>query len=92
MDIFVAGNYVEAGVWIVIGLICGVLAGLKTGVVRQRLLCSIPVFIAFGVSDIVEVQTGAWWRPWWLFVWKGSCVLGMVVLLVDYFQRRGRAP
>ncbi len=92
MDVFVVGNYVEAGVWIVIGLICGVLAGLKAGVVRQRLLCSVPVFSAFGVSDIVEVQTGAWWRPWWLFVWKGSCVLGMVVLLVDYFQRRGRAP
>ena len=42
------------------------------------------VFIAFGVSDIVETTTGAWWRPWWLLVWKGVCVLALLTLFVRW--------
>jgi hypothetical protein len=29
-------------------------------------------------SDLVEARTGAWWKPWWLFVWKAACVLLML--------------
>lgn len=31
--------------------------------------------MAFGVSDIIELQTGAWWRPWWLLLLKAACLL-----------------
>jgi hypothetical protein len=34
--------------------------------------------VPFGLSDLVESQTGAWWTPWWLFAWKALCVLGLL--------------
>jgi len=44
-------------------------------------------FALFGVSDLIEVQTGAWWRPWWLFVLKAGCAL--VFLRAFLIYRRG---
>jgi hypothetical protein len=35
-------------------------------------------FVVFGISDVIEAQTGAWWHPWWLFVTKALCVLGFL--------------
>jgi hypothetical protein len=32
------------------------------------------LFVLFGSSDVVEAQTGAWWRPLWLLAWKGVCL------------------
>lgn len=32
-------------------------------------------FAVFGVSDVIESETGAWWHPWWLLVLKAACVL-----------------
>gem|GEM_PF-3089523 len=41
------------------------------------------VFLAlFGVSDFVEVHTGAWWRPWWLLAWKGDCIFALAGIYV----------
>jgi hypothetical protein len=33
----------------------------------------------FGISDLIESETGAWWEPWWLFVMKSLCVLGFLL-------------
>jgi hypothetical protein len=44
----------------------------------------------FGVSDLVEAQTGAWWEPWWLFVMKAACVL--VFVLAWRAHRRQERP
>jgi hypothetical protein len=38
---------------------------------RERLLFA-AIVMAFGVSDLVEIHTGGWWRPWWLAAWKVS--------------------
>lgn len=35
-------------------------------------------FVVFGLSDVIEAETGAWWHPWWLFVMKALCVLGFL--------------
>ncbi|MDL5050414.1 hypothetical protein QQ054_30900 [Oscillatoria amoena NRMC-F 0135] len=37
---------------------------------------SVFVFL-FGVSDLIEVWSRAWWTPWWLFLLKAICVIGM---------------
>lgn len=47
---------------------------------RMLLLAVALIFLAFGASDLVEIQTGAWWHPWWLLVWKGSCIAGLIAL------------
>ncbi len=86
---FRAANYIEAAVWIVIGLgLAG--AAIRFAPARQRLSAAAIVLIAFGVSDIVETQTGAWYHPWWLLVWKGLCVIALVTLLIDHYRRRLR--
>ncbi len=36
---------------------------------------SIAAFALFGVSDVIESHTGAWWTPWWLLVLKTACVI-----------------
>lgn len=48
-------------------------------------------FLAFAGSDAVEIQTGAWWRPWWLFAWKAACVVLLISLAVIYFRKQRAA-
>lgn len=78
-------NYAEAGLWFIIA---GALAWkLRMGMPWRWL---VPVaFGCFGVSDLIEVQTGAWWEPWWLLVLKAACVL-VFVLAWRAQRRQGR--
>lgn len=85
---FITSNYVEAGLWIVIGAGFVIASIAKPNVPRADCLVAAMTFIAFGCSDLVETRTGAWWRPWWLFVWKGVCVLMFVLLLARYRKRK----
>lgn len=89
---FVNVNLGEACLWIVIGI--GFLFGawLRPEYRRRCALLAI-VFVVFGISDVVETTTGAWWRPWWLLVWKGVCVLIFLYAFVAYVieRRKGAA-
>ena len=87
---FVYLNYVEAGLWIVLGIGAAVRSARYTGAVRRDLLILAIDLTAFGSSDVVESRTGAWWRPWWLLAWKAACVGVMLALLVAYVRRRIR--
>ncbi len=70
------GNAIEAAFWILIGVAFAVFAMMKgSAASRGRMFSIAGVFVLFGLSDVVEIQTGAWWNPWWLFVWKAACVL-----------------
>src|SRR3954471_16195493 len=85
---FRISNYIEAGLWTSIG-IGFVIAALKySGLTRRRCWIAAVTFTCFGISDLVESQTGAWYRPIWLLIWKGLCLLVMVWLLVLYFRER----
>lgn len=85
---FVYLNYIEAGLWIALGLGAAVQGLRCAGTIRRELVILAIDLIAFGLSDIVETRTGAWWRPWWLLAWKSMCVAVMLVLLVTYARRR----
>ena len=87
-DFFRIGNYAEAGLWTTIAAIFGVLAVKRRHPRRRRCVRAATVFLLFGLSDIVEVHTGAWGRPGWLLIWKTSCVLAMMWLLWDRFRQR----
>jgi hypothetical protein len=69
---------------------CGVVVLVKTlragNVPRGRGYFVAATFVLFGLSDVVELQTGAWWRPWWLLVWKAACI----IVLVDAAVRSQR--
>lgn len=78
---FEIANYAEAGLWFVIA--CGFAVAWLHGRrhIQQLHLCGEIVFTAFGVSDMVEAHTGAWWRPWWLLIWKGVCVIAITIIV-----------
>ena len=72
-------NSVEALVWVTIGVLLllsfkklAANSPKKDGVVLGIL------FVAFGASDVVEVYSGAWWRPWWLLIWKTLNATGLL--------------
>ena len=86
MDIFRTINLIEGILWLTVS--AGFLVALvKRGDRRAKLIAACN-FAAFGFSDFVETGTGAWWRPWWLLVWKGVCVMIMLGQFVVYLRRQ----
>lgn len=78
--IYVNGNYIEAFIWFCFAIGFAITALKTSGKTRIHRVITTLVFFLFCLSDIVEVQTGAWWSPWWLFVWKVSCGFSMIRL------------
>jgi len=85
-------NFVEALFWLAMS--AGFLrrAVLRKGDGGGTFCVAAVLFFFFGLSDFVEVGTGAWWRPWWLFAWKAACLVGLVSIYVRYrlVSRTGR--
>ncbi|MGB3403048.1 MAG: hypothetical protein WBA77_10185 [Microcoleaceae cyanobacterium] len=85
--IYKKGNYIEAGLWGIFAIGFTQAAIKNTGKIRTQRIIAAVTFLLFGLSDIVEVQTGAWWHPWWLFLWKSLCVISMVILLTLHLRK-----
>ena len=83
-------NYAEAVVWWVIGAVVAVRCR-RRGTFRGMRVLLAASLVAFGGSDVVEAHTGAWWNPWWLFVWKALCVLAFAIALFALKPRRAHA-
>ena len=88
LDLERTGNLVEACFWIIFGMV--VLGGLWRQARRLTVFGGVAglICVLFGVSDLVEAETGAWWRPWWLFCWKAACLAGMAFCLLKYRRDR----
>jgi hypothetical protein len=87
---FQLANRLEMLVWL------GVALGLAWLTWRRRVPrwpggLGAAVLVAFGASDLVEADTGAWWTPWWLLLWKAGCIAMLVALFWwgCAVQRRG---
>jgi hypothetical protein len=91
-DPLALGNLIEAGLWLVIALILVGKALTVRGAIRRVLLVLAGAFVAFGISDVIESQTGAWWRPPWLLLLKGSCILVFLAGFRSYFRLAKGAP
>jgi len=85
---FQISNYIEAGLWITIGMGFAMAALRHRGITRRQCLIAAVDFVLFGISDLVESTTGAWYHPLWLLIWKGACLLVFAWLLIKYLQRR----
>lgn len=86
------GNYWEAGFWGVTALGFAIASVRRSARARRLLVIAALTLAVFGGSDLVEVHTGAWWRPWWLLVWKALCVGGLVLLYREHHKLRAGAP
>ena len=78
MDGLAIFNSLEAAFWMIVGVLVFRKSRLSG---RYRRLGSIASvwFVLFGFSDVWEVFSGAWWRPWPLFALKASCIAALVV-------------
>ena len=92
IDIEVVFNNFEAGFWFVIAIVLAWRAWRSDRRVRRVGMIAAFAFGIFGVSDLIEAHTGAWWRPWWLFVMKAACVLVFVACLRRYRQIKKSSP
>ena len=81
LGFFEIANYFEAALWAGMAL-WSARRAMRTQNWRMWAL-AIALFL-FGGSDLVEVQTGAWYRPWWLLAWKGACLAAIAVVLVQH--------
>ena len=88
--VYSKGNYIEAVIWFIFAGGFALSAIKNRDLVRLHRIIATLTFLLFGLSDIVEVQTGAWWHPWWLFIWKSLCVLSMFCLLIFHLKMRSR--
>jgi len=82
-NFFSNANLVESILWFVIG-VCFLVSLLVSKSYRAEKAIAVVLFVSFGISDLVEIHTGGWYKPWWLFVWKAIDVLGFVWLLARY--------
>lgn len=74
-------NFIEAGVGAAMGMaVIG--RALWCAADRRAGLVAGAALVLFGLSDVVEAGTGAWWRPWWLLAWKLTCFGGDAVVHV----------
>jgi hypothetical protein len=79
-------NIVEGIFWLLLAAVMAAFA-LRRGRHTDLLTLCCLLMIAFGVSDFAEVRSGAWFRPWWLFVWKAMNVMGFALLYWIYRRR-----
>lgn len=84
---FVLSNRIEAVLWLLIAIAMCV-AAARRPTMRSDCIIAAAAFALFGLSDLVETTTGAWWRPWWLLAWKAACVLALLWLLQRHLARR----
>jgi hypothetical protein len=91
-DFYELANRCEAGLWFVVAAALFVHSWRSP--VRLRKICwtLTGAFLLFGVSDLIEAETGAWWRPLWLLALKGGCLLVIVLGFWQYQRaaKRGR--
>lgn len=79
-------NFFEGILWIVLAVVIyyAPVFHLK-GKKDQRWLLAVTL-ILFGISDFIEMNTGAWWRPYWLLIWKAICLGGIGIIMMNYYK------
>jgi hypothetical protein len=84
-------NAVEAAFWIGLAVLTAALGHRARGFTPRTQVATVIFLAAFGVSDIIEVYTGAWWQPPALLLFKAICLLGLVLCAAAVYGRRWRA-
>lgn len=78
IDFEILFNQCEAALWFLVAAAFAFTAArqwLRRAPVPLYHRSCIVAFALFGVSDVIESHTGAWWTPWWLLVLKTLCVV-----------------
>src|SRR3954468_12554069 len=90
-DLERTGNLIEAGFWVVFATAIAIGASSQPRTLKSLGYTAGADCLLFGISDMVEARTGAWWRPWWLLAWKALCVTGLVLCFLEYRRLQSRS-
>ena len=83
-------NLIEAGLWISFGVALQ-LVSRKLEVKHRRVAyVGVAALVAFGISDIIEIYTGAWWKPIWLLLLKAACIVVFIGCCVYYLKNKSK--
>jgi hypothetical protein len=77
---FVWANRGECVLWLTLAAVLLMKSRRTAPWAKPYARLSAVVLAAFGLSDVVESYTGAWWKPWWLLAWKAACIAAVLVL------------
>ena len=80
-------NLIEAMLWFFGGAIFAAKAASAPAKRRCCVLLACA-FVGFAVSDLIEMRTGAWWRPWWLAAGKTACLAVLAFGFWKLLQRK----
>ena len=85
-------NCIEVALWPALGALVLLLGLRRKGAARLYCVIAASTLVAFGASDWFENRTGGeWWHPWWLLLWKATCVMILLALTTIAYRSR-RAP
>jgi len=82
-------NFFEAGLWFLMALFLSgwALSGRAAAGQKKVSLLLSGILVLFGITDLIEMRTGAWWEPAWLLVLNAVCVVGIAFCLI-WLSRR----
>lgn len=81
-------NLFEGLYWISLGIISFILSYFAPRKYKKLSLFALLILTLFGISDFIEIKTGAFWTPWWLLLINLVSVLGLIVIPVWYLKLR----
>jgi glycerol-3-phosphate acyltransferase PlsY len=81
-------NVIEAGIWVTLATRFLLYALRRPTSLKKAFLVFSTTLFLFGLSDVIETQTGAWYRPWGLFLMKAICVILILGCLIIFFRNR----
>lgn len=53
----------------------------RSGLTPGRRIGLVLTLLIFGISDLIEIKSGSWWSPWWLFLLKAGCILSFFMII-----------
>jgi hypothetical protein len=71
-------NGCEAALWWALAIVVAVKFGRKQSPAQPTARWAVMWLVLFGISDVIEISTGAWWRPWPLLALKGTCLAALL--------------
>ncbi len=74
-------NLIEGINWIVLGLFALSLSNSVPKKHKKLTIFAFMTLIIFGITDFIEIKTGAYWIPSWLLALNILCIAGMIFSL-----------
>jgi hypothetical protein len=83
IDALAIFNSIEAVFWMTVAVVVWCRSRSRRPYQRLGLVAACWFFL-FGLSDVWEVFSGAWWRPWPLLALKAVCVIALMSCGIAY--------